>query len=58
MKWKGCVKEQSWSNLRYDPSICLKELRKNTKNLSQDSRSLSRNSNPRPLEYEAGVLSS
>jgi hypothetical protein len=39
--------------LRYCPSIFLEELRKATKNLSQDSRSAGRDLNPGPPEYEA-----
>jgi hypothetical protein len=42
--------------LRYYPGIRLEILRKTMKNLSQDSRSPSRNFNPGPPEYE-GVLS-
>jgi hypothetical protein len=42
--------------LRYYLSICLEGLRKTAKNISQDSRSQSRDSNPGPLEHDAGVL--
>jgi hypothetical protein len=38
------------------PIICLEELRKTTKNLSQDNQSLGRDLNARPPEYDAGVL--
>jgi hypothetical protein len=38
------------------PGICLEGLRKSTKKLSQDSRSLGRDLNLSPPEYEAGVL--
>jgi hypothetical protein len=31
MKWKGCGTKQSWSNLRYNPGICLEGPRKTTK---------------------------
>jgi hypothetical protein len=41
--------------LRYYPRIRLEELRENTKDLSQDSRSLDRGFNLDPSEYE-GVL--
>jgi hypothetical protein len=41
--------------LKYYPRIRLEELRKTTENLSQDSRSSGRKSNPWPPEYEAGV---
>jgi hypothetical protein len=46
----------AWPNLRYYPGICPEGLRKNTKTLSQDSRSPGRNLNPGPSESEAGVL--
>jgi hypothetical protein len=42
--------------LRYYPGICLVRVRKTTTNLSQDSRSLGRDLNPGPPEYEAGAL--
>jgi hypothetical protein len=42
--------------LRYYDSICLEELRKNTKALSQDSQFPGRELNPRPPEYETGEL--
>jgi hypothetical protein len=38
--------EAVWSNLTYYPGICLKELRKTTKDFSQYSLSLGRNLNP------------
>jgi hypothetical protein len=41
--------------LRYYPGICLEELRKTMKSLSQDSRSQGRDLNPGPPECE-GVL--
>jgi hypothetical protein len=41
---------------RYYPGIFLDGLRKTSKTLSQDSRSLGRNLDPGPPEYEAGVL--
>jgi hypothetical protein len=56
MNWKGCGRKWSWPNLKYYPGICLEGLRKATKTLSQDSRSASRDLNPGPSEYEAGVL--
>jgi hypothetical protein len=40
------------------PLICLKRLKKTTKSLSEDSRSLDRHLNLRPPEYEARVLKS
>jgi hypothetical protein len=42
--------------LRHYPDIRLKDLRKTTKNLSQDRRSPGRDLNPGPPEYEAVVL--
>jgi hypothetical protein len=56
MNWKGCGRKRSCPDLRYYPVICLEGLRKTTKNLSQDRRSLGRDLNPGPPEYEAGVL--
>jgi hypothetical protein len=41
---------------RYYTGICLEGLRKTTKNLSQVSRSLRRDLNLAPTEYEAGVI--
>jgi hypothetical protein len=41
--------------IRYYPSICLGELKKTTKNFSQDSQSPGRYLIQRPPEYEAGV---
>jgi hypothetical protein len=46
MNWKGFGRKQY-------PGIYLEELRKVTKNLSQDSRSQGRDLNPGPLQYEA-----
>jgi hypothetical protein len=40
----------------YYPSICLQELKKITKNLSQDSRPPVRDLKPGAPEYKAGVL--
>jgi hypothetical protein len=42
--------------LRYYPSICLEVQRKTMKNLSQDSRFLGQDLNPRSPKYENGVL--
>jgi hypothetical protein len=42
--------------LKYYSGICLEELKKTTKDLSQDSRSPDRDFNPGPPEYEAGML--
>jgi hypothetical protein len=48
--------EEIVANLRHYSGIFLKELRKTTKNLSQDSRSSGRDLNPGPPKYEAGVF--
>jgi hypothetical protein len=40
----------------YYPGICLEELRKTTRNLTQDSRSPYRDLNLGPPKYEAGVI--
>jgi hypothetical protein len=56
MNWKGCGRKRSWPDVRYFPGICLEGVRKTTKYLSQDNRSLGRDLNLGPPEYEAGVL--
>jgi hypothetical protein len=56
MNRKGCGRKRPWPNLRYYNGIFLEGLRKTTKNLSRDSRSPGRDLNPRPPEYESGVL--
>jgi hypothetical protein len=53
---KGCDRKWSWPNLRYYLGICLQGLRKAMKRLYQESQSPSQDLNPRPSEYEAGVL--
>jgi hypothetical protein len=58
MIWKACGRKLSLFDLRYYPSISLKELRRTTKNLSHDSRSRDRDFNPVPPECEAGILTS
>jgi hypothetical protein len=56
MNWKGCGRKRSWPIFRYYPEMFLEE-RKETRDISnQASRSTGRNLNPRPREYEAGVL--
>jgi hypothetical protein len=35
MNWKGYKRKQPWINLSYYPGICLMELRKLKKNLSE-----------------------
>jgi hypothetical protein len=47
---------RSWPFLRYCLCACLEVLRKITENFSQDIRSPSRDFNPGPPEYEAGML--
>jgi hypothetical protein len=56
MNSKGYGKKRSWPNLRYCPGICLDGLRKTTKKLSQDSKSVGRDLNPGPPDYKTGVL--
>jgi hypothetical protein len=53
MNWKGFGRIRSWPNFRHYPGICLEELRKPTKNLSQNSWCPGRNLNPK---HEARVL--
>jgi hypothetical protein len=36
MNWEGYGRKQSLPNLRYYPGMCLKELRKTTKDFSQE----------------------
>jgi hypothetical protein len=47
--------ERLWPNSRYYPSICLKQIRKTTVTVRQDSQSPGRVLKPLPSEYE-GVL--
>jgi hypothetical protein len=47
---------RSWLTLRYYAGIRMEGLWKTTKNLRQDSWSPSRDLNPGPPEYEAGLL--
>jgi hypothetical protein len=56
MNWKLRGRKRSWPNLRYYPGIFLEEQRNTTNILSQDRRSLDRDFNPGPPEYDAGVL--
>jgi len=42
--------------LRYYSSSCMEGLRKTMKSLSHDIRPLRRDFNPRPLEYEASMI--
>jgi hypothetical protein len=48
--------KRSWPNFKVLSRHSTEGMRKTTKNLSQDSFSTGRNLNPRPSEYEAGVL--
>jgi hypothetical protein len=56
MNLKGYERKWSLPNKRYYLGICLKTMRKTTKNLSQDSQYSSRDSDPGPPGYEAEVL--
>jgi hypothetical protein len=53
---EGCGRKRSWPNERSYPGICLEELRKTTKILSQNSRSPGRDLNSELSEYEQGVI--
>jgi hypothetical protein len=55
MKCKDCGWKRSWPDLKYFAGICLENLKKITKALSEDSRSLDRDLNPGPNEYEKRV---
>jgi hypothetical protein len=48
--------KRSWHNYRYYLGVYLEGLRKTTKPIGQNSGSSGRNLNPRPPEYETGVL--
>jgi hypothetical protein len=61
--WASAVRgrqETTWAmarpNLSHYPDICVEELRKSTKSLNQDCRSLGQDLNPGLPEYEAGVF--
>jgi hypothetical protein len=56
MNWKGYGVKQSRHNLNHYPSICLEGLNKTTKTHSQDRRSVDRDLNLGPPEYEVGML--
>jgi hypothetical protein len=56
MNWDGCGRKQFWPNMRYYHGICLVGLRNVTKILRKESRHRSRDVNPRPPYYEAGLL--
>jgi hypothetical protein len=54
MNWKAFGESVPGLIFRYYPGIRLEGLRKTTKSLSQDSRSLGQDLNPVPHEYEVG----
>jgi hypothetical protein len=56
MNWKVCGRKRSWPNIRYYPGNCLQGLRKTTKDLSHDSRSLVRDLNTGSPKYGTGVI--
>jgi hypothetical protein len=58
MNWNGCERNRSRPNVRYYPGICLEGLKKTTKPINEDSRSLSSDLNLGPPKYEAWVLTS
>jgi hypothetical protein len=57
MNWKGCGRKRSWPNFMLLSRYLLGGTEKNTKTLSQDSRSPGRDSNAGPPENETGVSS-
>jgi hypothetical protein len=56
MNCKGYGRKGSWLNSKDYPGIRLEGLRKTTKTLNQYTQSPGRESNPKPPEYEIGVL--
>jgi hypothetical protein len=56
MNWKGCKRKRLWPNARHYLGICLEELRKTTKDLSDDSRSPGLRLISGPPEYATEVL--
>jgi hypothetical protein len=56
MNWKGFSRKISWPNLRYYPGICLEGLKKRRKTSIRITGRRSRDLNPGPPEYDAGVL--
>jgi hypothetical protein len=56
MNRKGLARKRSWPNFMYYPGNHIEELRKPTRNLSQDSRSAGLDLNPGHPEHEAGVV--
>jgi hypothetical protein len=56
MDRKRCGVKRSWPNLRCYPGICLDELSKTTKTLSNNSRCTGWDLNSGTPEYEAGML--
>jgi hypothetical protein len=56
VNWKGFGRNRSWPNVKVASQHSIGGTEENHDNVSQDSLSLGRNLNPRPPEYEAGVL--
>jgi hypothetical protein len=56
MNWKGFGRKRSWPDFKVLSQQSPGGTEKNYENLSQDSRSPSRDLNPRPLKHEAKVL--
>jgi hypothetical protein len=56
MNLKGFGRKRSWPNLRYYPGIRLKRVRKTSKTSIKIAGHRSRDLNPEPSEYEAGML--
>jgi hypothetical protein len=56
LNWKEVIRKRSWPNFKILSWQSPGGLRKNTENVSQDSRSAGRDLNQGPPEYEAGML--
>jgi hypothetical protein len=52
INWKGIRIKRPWPNSRYNPGICWEDLRKATKNLSQNSQRSVWNLNRTLSEYK------
>lgn len=56
MNWKGYERKWLWANLRYYIDVCLNGLRKATKTLCHENRPARRGLNPKPVVYDAEML--
>jgi hypothetical protein len=57
MNWNECGRMRRWPNLCYHPDTCLEVLRKTKKDLIQDTRSPSRDSNSARSQFKSEGLS-